>query len=79
MNVRLKYFGMIAEATNTREESLNIEEGQNVKSLVNMLEARYRPLKNASYKIAVNMNLADDNLIINDSDEIALLPPFAGG
>jgi len=36
-------------------------------------------LKEINYKIAVNQTLADDSLLLNENDEIALLPPFAGG
>jgi molybdopterin converting factor small subunit len=32
-----------------------------------------------SFAIAVNQEYAEDNLSINESDEIAIIPPVAGG
>ena len=32
-----------------------------------------------SFKIAVNQTIVAENEMINENDEIALLPPFAGG
>jgi len=40
---------------------------------------QYPVLKNKSFKIAVNQQMATNNTVINENDEIALLPPFAGG
>lgn len=80
MNLNLNYFGMIAEKTATTKEILNA--GNNplsVEDLNHLLFNKYPALKEMNYKIAVNQTLADDSLLLNENDEIALLPPFAGG
>jgi len=36
-------------------------------------------LKGISYQVAVNQKIANKEQILNDTNEIAILPPFAGG
>ncbi|QKJ31540.1 MoaD/ThiS family protein [Mucilaginibacter mali] len=44
------------------------------------LEARYPRLKQiASYLLAVNNEYAADDLLLNERDEIAVIPPVSGG
>lgn len=51
-----------------------------VKDLRNHLEKMYPGLKKlSSLAIAVNNNYADDTIIIDNFDEIALIPPVSGG
>ena len=78
MILKLKYFGMIAEAIGKEEESLDFS-GQTVAELNVLLKSNTAKLNTMNYKFAVNHSLVDDSKILNDNDEIALLPPFAGG
>lgn len=80
MTITLKYFGLIAEITNKKEELFSIEkESVTIQSLRLQLEGNYPGLQKATYKIAVNQSMANETVLVNDNDEIALLPPFAGG
>ncbi|MBW6483098.1 MAG: MoaD/ThiS family protein [Vicingaceae bacterium] len=80
MNLHLNYFGMIAEKTAITKEMLNAgNDSLSVEDLNKLLCNKYPALKEINYKIAVNQTLADDFLLLNENDEIALLPPFAGG
>lgn len=75
MILRFKYFGMIAEALKQESEELDL----NV-STVSDIENRYKSkLENINFKVAVNHNLVESNQTLNENDEVALLPPFAGG
>ncbi len=78
MALTIKYFGMLAEATQCNEESMEIT-GFNVKELKDTLLKQYPDLKNKNFKIAVNHTLVDDKTTITNHAEVALLPPFAGG
>tara|TARA_B100000809_G_C15140550_1_gene533024 strand:- start:13714 stop:13944 length:231 start_codon:yes stop_codon:yes gene_type:complete len=75
--LKLKYFGMIAEAINKSEEDFVFVE--NLDLLTLKLEGEYPKLKDLNYKFAVNQTLVATNITLKENDEIALLPPFAGG
>jgi len=73
------YFGMIAERTTCDKEVFSIEKRLTVNQLDEMLQQKYPMLKNLSYKIAVDKNFVPPETIVSNNQEIALLPPFAGG
>ena len=75
--LKLKYFGMIAEATEKTEEEFILT--KDITALAAELELKYPKIKDSNYKFAVNQSLISENINLNDNDEIALLPPFAGG
>ncbi|MDT8412624.1 MAG: MoaD/ThiS family protein [Vicingaceae bacterium] len=78
MELSLNYFGMIAEATNVQQEKLNLE----VKTIVELkgvLIERYPAIEKLNYQFAVNQNIVGNDFQLSNGDEIALLPPFAGG
>lgn len=78
MELNLNYFGMIAEATNVQKEKLNIE----VKTIVELkavLIEKYPAIEKLNYQLAVNQNIVGNDFQLSNGDEIALLPPFAGG
>ena len=78
MKLTIKYFGLVAEATNKFEEVMELNGELTARELkercLNGLSIRDKD----SVQIAVNQNL-DDKITLKDGDEVALLPPFAGG
>ncbi|WP_024768114.1 MoaD/ThiS family protein [Aquimarina macrocephali] len=78
MQLTIKYFGMLAEATTINEEHLQTEVCS-VSQLIKKLKNQYPKLDNADFKVAINQQLVDQSHIINSEVEVALLPPFAGG
>lgn len=78
MILKLKYFGMIAEAIAKQEESFDFS-GNSVEELDVAIRSTYSSLKKMDYSFAVNQTMADRMLALNNNDEVALLPPFAGG
>lgn len=80
MNVTLKYFGLLVDVTQKKEEQFLLDENIiSVADLKSKLEIIYKDLQNANYSIAVNQRMNSLNYIIKDQDVIAFLPPFAGG
>ncbi|GAA3590659.1 MoaD/ThiS family protein [Flavivirga amylovorans] len=77
MLITIKYFGQIAEVTQKEEESLEFS-GALVSELIEQLYEKYTLLKNKDFKVAQNQELATLETLISGND-IALLPPFAGG
>ena len=78
MRLEVKYFGMIAEWASTEQESIEVD-GTSVAALKYALVKRIPRLKDISYQIALNQKLVNSETLVNDADEVAVLPPFAGG
>jgi len=78
MILKLKYFGMIAEAIGKDGEELDIS-ASTVRELQMLLIKQYNKLENKNFKIAVNQKMVEESFNLNNNDEVALLPPFAGG
>jgi molybdopterin synthase catalytic subunit/molybdopterin converting factor small subunit len=81
MKIRLRMFGGLAAAAGTGEEYVEIAEGATAADLVAMVAQRY-PQAAAilpRVSIAVNLETEDASHPLADGDEVALLPPVAGG
>ncbi len=75
MILRFKYFGQVAEVLKQKEEELDIE----VQTIADLIDSYKTKLVDVNFKVAVNHNLVEDNYQLKENDEVALLPPFAGG
>lgn len=75
----IKCFGMIAEWAGGGALQLPLDVSATVRTLRDAAEQRWPRLKGISYRVAVNQQLSDDSDTVSEKDEIALLPPFAGG
>ena len=80
MRVTLKYFGFLAEITHRNEEQMELTADVNtLLGLKSAVEHRSPAFQKTAYSIALNQALCNDDLALKDDDEIAFLPPFAGG
>ncbi|SFZ94467.1 molybdopterin synthase sulfur carrier subunit [Flaviramulus basaltis] len=77
MLITIKYFGQLTEITHLEEEYLDFE-GTQVSELLDTLYRKYNTLKTKDFQVAQNQELVDENTKLT-GQEIALLPPFAGG
>jgi len=79
IRINLKYFGELAEKTGCSEEQLDLEL-TNLSSALELLHKKYS-LADSTFMVAVNQEQITQIEIINlkNNDEVALLPPFAGG
>ena len=78
MTLKIKYFGMAAEASARSQEELE-NQYTNIKELKTALSTKYPKLASINFKMAVNHSLVGENYSLTGNEEIALLPPFAGG
>ncbi|MDC8002476.1 MoaD/ThiS family protein [Aureisphaera galaxeae] len=77
MNLTIKYFGMLAEATQCQEEEFLFSQ-ESVSDLLKMLFVKYPELEEKDFQVAQNNQIVSKDSKI-ETTEIALLPPFAGG
>ncbi|HNP33954.1 MAG TPA: MoaD/ThiS family protein [Flavobacterium sp.] len=80
MELKLKYFGIIADITQKKEELFFVEEDTiTLKLLQSKIEIKYPKILDIKYSIAVNQKFLQNDFLLEKDDIIALLPPFAGG
>lgn len=77
MTVLVRYFGSIAEVTGLSEEKIQLSEGR-LSTLKSTCLDKYPGISELTFQLAVNHSL-DTNETLSEGDEIAFLPPFAGG
>lgn len=82
--VTVRLFGMTKMlAGNKSSLSLNLANGRRVKDLVGLIETGYPAIGELIIKkkilVSVNQEFAHEDTTIGEDDEVALLPPFAGG
>jgi len=77
MKVTVLFFGVLTEVTGS---PLKIyEEVNSLEHLKMRVADDYPETIHYSFRVAVNNEIADRDLPLKDGDEIAFLPPFAGG
>lgn len=80
MKITVKYFGIIADITQKKEEVFFVDDESNtVKKMQLKLEINYPKILVINYLIAVNKKFLQNDIVLKNNDIIALLPPFAGG
>ncbi len=82
--VTIKLFGLLKMLANNQTDlSLSLNGGRRVKDLVAILEAKHPQIGELIHKkkvlVSVNQEIAYEETEVKDGDEVALLPPFAGG
>ena len=77
MNISIKYFGLIAEITQCEEETINFSKGD-LQELLDHLYSKYPGLLEKEFQVAQNQELISNKTILT-GEELAFLPPFAGG
>ncbi len=77
MQIKILIFGGLYEVI--KESILYVEDVFTTNSLIENLNSKYPGLQDMQYQISVNKNIIYQNTNLKDMDELALLPPFAGG
>jgi molybdopterin converting factor subunit 1 len=79
MKLKLLFFGSLVDVTGIQKKELSTDSLLDVKLLNEHLHAVFPLLIKHKYKIAVNQKIVDNSQTLQDGDEVAFLPPFAGG
>ncbi len=77
MNITVLFFGVLAEVTQT-----SIKHYRNVNSFGDLrlrIQDDFPEIIHYNYRVSVNSEIINSDPVLNDRDEVALLPPFTGG
>jgi sulfur-carrier protein len=77
MQVRVLFFGALTEVAGT--DCRVYGDARSSDDLIHRIMDDYPEIAHFNYRTAVNNELIDGNRELSDGDEVALMPPFAGG
>ena len=77
----MKFFASYREKINESSLDIDVNIGATVKDLIAEIAKMYPKLTKdfSSLVVAVNWEYSDFNLVLNENDELALIPPVSGG
>lgn len=80
IDIQILSFGIAKEITQTTIMTMQVESGQTVGALkAKLIEAYPEFQKLASLKLALNGTYVEDDVVIDRSSEVAIIPPVSGG
>jgi len=77
MKIKVLLFGILAEKAG--KDEMEVENIESSDALTVHLAAKYPSFADYKFRISVNHTLITGNKKFHEGDEVALLPPFAGG
>ncbi len=75
--MKVLYFGVLSEIAGKSEETFDFS-GQ-IGELQKVLIEKYPEFGKKRFQVSLNQQVLDSSQVVNQGDEIALLPPFTGG
>jgi molybdopterin converting factor subunit 1 len=81
MRIRVLLFGQLQDIIGRREESLEVQPETSLSDLMAQYAERFPKFKPMAGSIAcsVNREYAQSSVVLQDGDEVGLLPPVSGG
>jgi|TARA_B110000902_G_scaffold231667_1_gene274092 molybdopterin synthase sulfur carrier subunit len=80
MEIELLFFGSIQDVIGKRTEKVTLSSSLSIKEFRVFLEEKYPKLKTQTqFSMAINMEYATDEQLIENGDMVALIPPVSGG
>lgn len=77
MNIHIRFFGSLADLIG--KSKLVVNDCTDILSVKEKVICEYPQLKDCVFLISVNKKLVKDNHPLEEGNEVAFLPPFAGG
>ena len=81
MQIRVLYFAVFRERLGTDQGTVTVAAGARVRDAIAALADQHAPIAalRGRFRVAVNAEMVDDDHPLADGDELALIPPVAGG
>jgi len=75
--MKVRIFGILTDVLKCSEMEMHVV--SDTDTFKKVLYEKYPVLKDHTFQITLNSEKVTKNILLNENDEIALLPPFAGG
>jgi molybdopterin converting factor subunit 1 len=81
MRVKVLLFGQLKDIIGRQEESLEVDSGARLSSVLDHYSVRYPQFQGLTKSIAcsINQEYAQGEALLKEGDEVGLLPPVSGG
>ena len=81
MTVRLLFFAVLRDIAGVDRRELTVSEGTTARDVWQTLRGEFAKLADYAQPpmTAVNESYADPDVVLRDGDELAFIPPVAGG
>jgi molybdopterin synthase sulfur carrier subunit len=80
MKIKVKCFSQVKYALGENEINVELENGSTTSDLEKIIRDKANgKLDYVSLRIAVNQQYQSDEIVLNDGDEVAFIPPVQGG
>jgi molybdopterin synthase catalytic subunit len=81
VRVQVRYFAVFRERIGCEAEEIDLPDGAKVADAIELLASRHAPIRALSgrFRVAVNHNMTEEAEPLAEGDELALIPPIAGG
>src|SRR5678815_4004331 len=81
MRIRVLYFAVFREKLGRDNDVVALADGACVRDAIAALSARHAAVDKlrGKFRVAVNQDFVDEERELADGDELALIPPVAGG
>ena len=80
MKVKVLFFGIAKDISEVNSIDLELKKNSNVFDFIQIIKERFSGFSSINdFTIAVNEDYAKNDIILNESDIVAIIPPVSGG
>ncbi|MDD3722485.1 MAG: MoaD/ThiS family protein [Lutibacter sp.] len=80
MKIQLLFFGIATDLVGENSVFIELKSAATISKLKKELLSKYSKLKNIEdFAIAVNEEYAENDLVLQENDVVAIIPPVSGG
>lgn len=80
MKYKINLFGITKDIVGSNIAEIEMSQSSDVQLVLDKLKTNYPKLRDIkSLLVAVNSEYAESDLVLSETDEIALIPPVSGG
>ena len=80
MNIEILFFGITSDLIGERSIEMEFQDEINLQEFKKSLLEKFPKLKqHINFSMAVNMEYAEETIVLKNNDIVALIPPVSGG